>query len=100
MYGVGTITPDAKKSRLGFGRAARRAGERCPPAATHKRFEPAPHHQLFIREMKTFLKSEDEVLLLFAPHWVRQEHVCIGSAAFLVSRRQSYPQHSGSHAQR
>src|ERR1041385_1334815 len=33
----------------------------------HKGFEPAPHHQLFIREIEAFLKSEDEVLLLFAP---------------------------------
>src|SRR5215831_12261107 len=33
----------------------------------HKGFEPAPHHQLFIGEIETFLKSEDEVLLLFAP---------------------------------
>src|SRR6187397_1082582 len=35
--------------------------------ARHKGFEPAPHHQLFIREIEEFLKSEDEVLLLFAP---------------------------------
>src|SRR4029450_9101135 len=35
--------------------------------ARHKGFEPAPHHQLFIREIGAFLKSEDEVLLLFAP---------------------------------
>ena len=35
--------------------------------AQHKGFEPAPHHQLFIREIEAFLKSEDEVLLLFAP---------------------------------
>src|SRR6187401_3242557 len=35
--------------------------------ASHKGFEPAPHHQLFIREIEVFLKSEDEVLLLFAP---------------------------------
>jgi hypothetical protein len=35
--------------------------------ARHKGFEPAPHHQLFIREIEAFLKSEDEVLLLFAP---------------------------------
>jgi hypothetical protein len=35
--------------------------------AHHKGFEPAPHHQLFIREIEAFLKSEDEVLLLFAP---------------------------------
>src|SRR6187551_1273413 len=35
--------------------------------ARHKGFEPAPHHQLFIREIEAFLRSEDEVLLLFAP---------------------------------
>jgi hypothetical protein len=35
--------------------------------ARHKGFEPAPHHQLFVREIEAFLKSEDEVLLLFAP---------------------------------
>src|SRR5262245_61239493 len=35
--------------------------------ARHKGFEPAPHHQLFIREIEAFVKSEDEVLLLFAP---------------------------------
>jgi hypothetical protein len=35
--------------------------------ARHKGFEPAPHHQLFIREIEAFLKSEDEVLLLFVP---------------------------------
>ena len=35
--------------------------------ARYKDFEPAPHHQLFIREIEAFLKSEDEVLLLFAP---------------------------------
>src|SRR6188508_467945 len=35
--------------------------------ARYKGFEPAPHHQLFISEIEAFLKSEDEVLLLFAP---------------------------------
>jgi hypothetical protein len=35
--------------------------------ARYKGFEPAPHHQLFIREIEAFLASEDEVLLLFAP---------------------------------
>src|SRR5215813_12445210 len=35
--------------------------------ARHKGFEHAPHHQLFIEEIEAFLKSEDEVLLLFAP---------------------------------
>src|SRR4030095_15889578 len=35
--------------------------------ARHKGFEPAPHHQLFIREIEEFLKSDDEALLLFAP---------------------------------
>src|SRR4026208_450449 len=35
--------------------------------ARYKGFEPAPHHQLFIRKIETFLQSEDEVLLLFAP---------------------------------
>src|SRR6186997_439289 len=35
--------------------------------ARHKGFEPAPHHQFFITEIEAFLKSEDEVLLLFAP---------------------------------
>ena len=35
--------------------------------ARHKGFGPAAHHQLFISEIEAFLKSEDEVLLLFAP---------------------------------
>ena len=35
--------------------------------ARHRGFEPAPHHQLIISEIETFLDSEDEVLLLFAP---------------------------------
>src|SRR4029453_1365347 len=35
--------------------------------ARHKGFEPAAHHQLFIREIQAFLKSDDERLLLFAP---------------------------------
>jgi hypothetical protein len=29
--------------------------------------EPAPHHQLICREIDAFLRSDDEVLLLFAP---------------------------------
>src|ERR1700704_6177202 len=33
----------------------------------YKGFEPAPHHQLIIREIEAFLASDDEVLLLFAP---------------------------------
>src|SRR6476661_8254471 len=35
--------------------------------ARHRGFEPAPHHQLIISEIETFLDGEDEVLLLFAP---------------------------------
>ena len=35
--------------------------------ARYRGFEPAPHHQLFIREIEAFLESNDEVLLLFAP---------------------------------
>jgi len=35
--------------------------------ARHKGFEPAKHHLLIINEIESFLKSEDEVLLLFAP---------------------------------
>ena len=35
--------------------------------ARYRGFDPAPHHQLFIREIEAFLESNDEVLLLFAP---------------------------------
>ena len=35
--------------------------------ARHKGYEPAKHHQLIIDEIEGFLKSDDEVLLLFAP---------------------------------
>src|ERR1041384_7985580 len=35
--------------------------------ARHNGFEPAPHHQLIINEIESFLHSDDEVLLLFAP---------------------------------
>ena len=35
--------------------------------ARHKGFQPAPHHQLIIGEIETFLASDDDVLLLFAP---------------------------------
>ena len=35
--------------------------------ARHKGFDPAKHHQLIINEIESFLQSEDEVLLLFAP---------------------------------
>jgi predicted phage terminase large subunit-like protein len=35
--------------------------------ARHRGFEPAKHHQLIISEIETFLQSDDEVLLLFAP---------------------------------
>jgi hypothetical protein len=35
--------------------------------ARHKGFEPAHHHLLIINEIESFLASEDEVLLLFAP---------------------------------
>ena len=35
--------------------------------ARYRGFDPAPHHQLFIREIEAFLESHDEVLLLFAP---------------------------------
>src|SRR5262249_10622655 len=35
--------------------------------ARYKGFEPAPHHQLIIREIESFLASDEQVLLLFAP---------------------------------
>jgi predicted phage terminase large subunit-like protein len=35
--------------------------------ARYKGFEPAKHHQLIISEIEAFLKSEDDLLLLFAP---------------------------------
>ena len=35
--------------------------------ARYKGFEPAKHHQLIINEIEAFLKSEDDLLLLFAP---------------------------------
>jgi predicted phage terminase large subunit-like protein len=35
--------------------------------ARHKGFEPAKHHQLIINEIGSFLSSDEEVLLLFAP---------------------------------
>src|SRR5215510_12006542 len=35
--------------------------------ARHRGFEPAKHHQLIISEIESFLSSDDEVLLLFAP---------------------------------
>ena len=35
--------------------------------ARYKGFEPAKHHLLIINEIESFLASEDEVLLLFAP---------------------------------
>ena len=35
--------------------------------ARHKGFEPAKHHQLIINEIESFLASDDDVLLLFAP---------------------------------
>jgi hypothetical protein len=35
--------------------------------ARHKGFEPARHHRLIISEIESFLESDDEVLLLFAP---------------------------------
>ena len=35
--------------------------------AKHKGFQPAAHHRLIISEIKSFLESDDEVLLLFAP---------------------------------
>src|SRR5262245_62447655 len=35
--------------------------------ARHKGFEPAKHHLLIINEIESFLASDDEVLLLFAP---------------------------------
>jgi hypothetical protein len=33
----------------------------------YKGFEPAKHHQLIISEIESFLESDDDVLLLFAP---------------------------------
>jgi hypothetical protein len=35
--------------------------------ARYKGFEPARHHQLIISEIESFLTSDDDVLLLFAP---------------------------------
>jgi hypothetical protein len=35
--------------------------------ARYKGFEPARHHQLIINEIESFLTSDDDVLLLFAP---------------------------------
>jgi hypothetical protein len=35
--------------------------------ARHKGFEPAKHHLLIINEIESFLASDEEVLLLFAP---------------------------------
>ena len=35
--------------------------------AKHRGFEPAAHHRLIISEIESFLESDDEVLLLFAP---------------------------------
>jgi predicted phage terminase large subunit-like protein len=35
--------------------------------ARYRGFEPAAHHQLIIEEIESFLASDDEVLLLFAP---------------------------------
>ena len=35
--------------------------------ARYKGFEPAPHHQLIIAEIQSFLASDERVLLLFAP---------------------------------
>src|SRR4051812_12283617 len=35
--------------------------------AKHKCFQPAAHHRLIINEIESFLESDDEVLLLFAP---------------------------------
>src|SRR6476646_9837812 len=35
--------------------------------AKHRGFEPAAHHRLIINEIESFLDSDDEVLLLFAP---------------------------------
>jgi predicted phage terminase large subunit-like protein len=35
--------------------------------ARHKGFEPAKHHRLIINEIESFLASDEEVLLLFAP---------------------------------
>src|SRR3954451_16650797 len=35
--------------------------------AEHRGFVPAAHHRLIISEIESFLESDDEVLLLFAP---------------------------------
>ena len=35
--------------------------------ARYKGFEPASHHQLIIGEIQSFLASDEQVLLLFAP---------------------------------
>ena len=35
--------------------------------ARHRGFEPAKHHLLIINEIESFLASDEEVLLLFAP---------------------------------
>jgi hypothetical protein len=67
--------------------------------ARYKGFEPAPHHQLFIREIEAFLESDDEVLLLFAPPGSAKS-LRFDLASLVVSRCEPNPQHFGSHAQR
>ena len=51
--------------------------------ARYRGFEPAAHHQLIIGEIESFLDSDDEVLLLFAPPGLGQEHLRLDT----VSRR-------------
>jgi hypothetical protein len=61
---MGELSPQIAAQELLKRRSIRNS---LPEWARHKGFQPAPHHQLFIREIEGFLKSEDEVLLLFAP---------------------------------
>ena len=58
------LTPhDAAQSLL----QRRRVRASLAEWARHKGFEPAKHHLLIINEIESFLASEEEVLLLFAP---------------------------------
>jgi hypothetical protein len=59
----GQINPKAAAQELLKRRSARRS---LAEWARHKGFEPAAHHQFIISEIKTFLASDNEVLLLLA----------------------------------
>ena len=51
--------------------------------AKYRGFEPAAHHRLIISEIESFLESDDEVLLLFAPPGSAKS--TLGVAALVVS---------------